>query len=215
MYYCLKNRSLVDGLKELRDEDDYIRFLDVGFDDDDNQISIYIDDYHEPILDWIEEEKAEEGKVILIHMKMMWTWYCRMIYRWTMKLMMRTFSRLNFKNGEGKPSFPIRLWGSPMKKPPFSYRKMEKVCRNAKYFALDEISGSLVSRYEKLWNYGVELLRVNPGSTVLIETNHIADATHYFKRIYVCLKFIKDGWIKGRRRVIGVYSFFLKGILQR
>ncbi|CAH1447258.1 unnamed protein product [Lactuca virosa] len=61
MYYCLKNRSLVDGLRELRDEDDYVRFLDAGFDDDDNQISVYIDDYHEPLLDWIEEEKVEEG----------------------------------------------------------------------------------------------------------------------------------------------------------
>ncbi|CAH1432314.1 unnamed protein product [Lactuca virosa] len=50
-----------DGLRELRDKDDYVRFLDVGFDDDDNQISIYIDDYHEPLLDWIEEEKAKEG----------------------------------------------------------------------------------------------------------------------------------------------------------
>ncbi|CAH1443781.1 unnamed protein product [Lactuca virosa] len=60
MYYCLKNRSLVDGLRELRDENDYVTFLDAGFDDDDNQISIYIDDYHEPLLDWIKEEKAEE-----------------------------------------------------------------------------------------------------------------------------------------------------------
>nr|KAJ0208375.1 hypothetical protein LSAT_V11C500248030 [Lactuca sativa] len=60
MYYCLKNRSLVDGLRELRDVDDYVRFLDVGFNDDDNQINVYIDDYHEPLLDWIEEEKTEE-----------------------------------------------------------------------------------------------------------------------------------------------------------
>ncbi|CAI9293751.1 unnamed protein product [Lactuca saligna] len=53
MYYCLKNRSLVDRLMELRDEDDYVRFLDAGFDDDDDddKIDIYIDDYHEPILD--------------------------------------------------------------------------------------------------------------------------------------------------------------------
>ncbi|CAI9277712.1 unnamed protein product [Lactuca saligna] len=94
MYYCLKNQSLVDGLRELRDEDDYVRFLDVGFDDDDNQISIYIDDYHEPLLDWIEEEKLKNGTVVLKHMKMMWTRYCRMIYRWTMKLMMRTFNGL-------------------------------------------------------------------------------------------------------------------------
>nr|KAJ0192153.1 hypothetical protein LSAT_V11C800417760 [Lactuca sativa] len=60
MYYCLKDRSLIDRLRELRDEDDYVRFLDAGFDDDDNQISIYIDDYHKPKLDWIKEEKAEK-----------------------------------------------------------------------------------------------------------------------------------------------------------
>ncbi|CAI9299329.1 unnamed protein product [Lactuca saligna] len=57
----LINYLLRVGLRELRDEDDYVRFLDAGFDDDDNQISIHIDDYHEPLLDWIEEEKAEEG----------------------------------------------------------------------------------------------------------------------------------------------------------
>ncbi|CAI9264556.1 unnamed protein product [Lactuca saligna] len=60
-YYCLRNQFLLNGLKELRDEDDYVRFLDVGFNDDNNQTNIYIDDYHEPILDWIEEEKVGEG----------------------------------------------------------------------------------------------------------------------------------------------------------
>ncbi|XP_023766440.1 uncharacterized protein LOC111914964 [Lactuca sativa] len=83
-----------------------------------------------------------------------------------------------------------------LERPRFSYRKMAEVvrkdyglkvrlgqCRNAKYFALDEISGNLVGHYEKLLNYGVELLRVNLGSTVLIETNHMPDATHYFKMI--------------------------------
>ncbi|KAL4581302.1 hypothetical protein LXL04_017513 [Taraxacum kok-saghyz] len=30
VYYCLQNRALVDGLRELRDEDDYVRFMDVG-----------------------------------------------------------------------------------------------------------------------------------------------------------------------------------------
>ncbi|CAI9281960.1 unnamed protein product [Lactuca saligna] len=113
-----------------------------------------------------------------------------------------------------------------LERPKFSYRKMAEVvrkdyglkvslgqCRNAKYFALDEISGNLVSHYEKLWNYGAELLRVNPGSIVLIETNHTPDATHYVKRMYICLKSIKDGWIEGCRRVIGVDGCcFLKGI---
>ncbi|CAI9284859.1 unnamed protein product [Lactuca saligna] len=291
MYYCLKNRPLVDGLRELRDEDDYVRFVDAGFDDDDNQISIYIDDHHEPLLDWIEEEKAEEwdsgtetyeddvdsknlipqrgieeeagGKVKKhpIHdpnqkwdtmmpelgmkfsdrdeLKHMLTNYAvsKGYSLWYEKNEAKALLVRCSKNEKGKPSCPFRLWASPMNKensfqikslidkhncarqqklgclvtykwigkmlipdilerPKFSYRKMAEVvrkdyglkvslgqCRNAKYFALDEISGNLVSHYEKLWNYGAELLRVNPGSTVLIETNHTPDATHYFKRI--------------------------------
>nr|KAJ0197791.1 hypothetical protein LSAT_V11C700381310 [Lactuca sativa] len=99
--------------------------------------------------------------------------------------------------------------------PRFSYRKIAEVvrknfglkvslgqCRNAKYYALDEISGSLVTDYEKLWSYGAELLRANLSSTVIIETNHMYDATHYFKRMYVFLKPVKDGWIEGCRRGI-------------
>ncbi|CAI9263488.1 unnamed protein product [Lactuca saligna] len=60
MYYYLPNRSIVDGLRELRDEDDYVRFLDVGYKNR-RRISIYIDHDHEPLMQWIEEEIAEGG----------------------------------------------------------------------------------------------------------------------------------------------------------
>ncbi|CAI9291797.1 unnamed protein product [Lactuca saligna] len=251
----------VHGLRELRDEDDYVRFVDAGFDDDDNQISIYIDDHHEPLLDWIEEEKAEEwdsgtetyeddvdsknlipqrgieeeagGKVKKhpIHdpnqkwdtmmpelgmkfsdrdeLKHMLTNYAvsKGYSLWYEKNEAKALLVRCSKNEKGKPSCPFRLWASPMNKensfqikslidkhncarqqklgcivtykwigkmlipdilerPKFSYRKMAEVvrkdyglkvslgqCRNAKYFALDEISGNLVSHYEKLWNY--------------------------------------------------------------
>ena len=66
-----------------------------------------------------------------------------------------------------------------LEQPRLSYRKMKALvktnfglnvsvgqCRNARRFALDEIEGSLVGHYEKLWNYGAELLRANPDSTV-------------------------------------------------
>ncbi|CAI9302924.1 unnamed protein product [Lactuca saligna] len=58
------NMDFKEWVSEFRDENDYVRFLDGGFDDDDNnQINIYIDDYLEPLLDWTEEEKAEEGDI--------------------------------------------------------------------------------------------------------------------------------------------------------
>ena len=55
-------------------------------------------------------------------------------------------------------------------------------------------------------------MRVNPGSTVLIKINHMPDAKHYFKRMYIYLKSVKDGWIDGCRRVNGVDGCFLKDI---
>ncbi|KAL4576182.1 hypothetical protein LXL04_012271 [Taraxacum kok-saghyz] len=349
VYYCLQNRALVDGLRELRDEDDYVRFMDAGFSND-CKINIYIDDYHEPVLEWIDEEKADEGDIdsetcdddvdsvmsddvsldleadeediqwpksvdpflsnknlipdevveedevvskvhkIPIHdpdqkwdtmkpvlgmrfsdrneLKHMLTNYA-VVNGYALWYEMNESSRLLVrcsKTEVGKPSCPFRLWATPMsmedsfqikslvddhnccrqqnlgalvtykwigkmllndilERPRFSYRKMKEEvrkrfglkvsvgqCRNAKYFGQDEISGSLASHYEKLWSYGAELLRTNPGSSILIGTNQLPDQTTYFKRMYICLKGVKDGWIEGCRRVIGIDGCFLKGI---
>ena len=77
-------------------------------------------------------------------------------------------------------------------------------CRNAKSFALDEISRILVGHYEKVWNYGAKLLRSNLGSIVSIEVNHMPNSTIHLKMMYVFLKGVKDGWIEGCRRVITI-----------
>nr|KAJ0190313.1 hypothetical protein LSAT_V11C800418530 [Lactuca sativa] len=112
-----------------------------------------------------------------------------------------------------------------LEQPRLSYRKMKALvktnfglnvsvgqCRNARRFVLDEIEGSLVGHYEKLWNYGAELLRANPGSTVQIDVDIMPDSIVYFLKMYVCLKGVKDGWIEGCRRVIDIDGCFLKGI---
>ncbi|CAI9271128.1 unnamed protein product [Lactuca saligna] len=44
----------------MRDEDDYVRFLDAGYKNR-RRISIYIDHDDEPLMHWIEEEIAEDG----------------------------------------------------------------------------------------------------------------------------------------------------------
>ncbi|KAI3701118.1 hypothetical protein L2E82_45763 [Cichorium intybus] len=88
-------------------------------------------------------------------------------------------------------------------------------CRNAKRFALKEIEGSLIEHYGKLWSYGQEVLRANPGSTVKLSVDIMPDSsTTMFSKFYVCLKAIRDGWIEGCRRVIGVDGCFLKGIVR-
>ncbi|CAI9290457.1 unnamed protein product [Lactuca saligna] len=112
-----------------------------------------------------------------------------------------------------------------LKNPKMSIRKMKaKVstkfnlivsvtqCRNARRYALDEIEGSLIEHYGKVWSYGEEIMRTNPGSTVKIDVDVMPDSTTYFSKMYVCFKGVKDGWIAACRRVIGVDGCFLKGI---
>ncbi|XP_023738373.1 uncharacterized protein LOC111886376 [Lactuca sativa] len=84
--------------------------------------------------------------------------------------------------------------------------------RNARRYALDEIKGSLIEHYGKVWSYGEEIMRKNPGSIVKIYVNVMPDSTTYFSKMYVCFKGVKDGWIATCRRVIGVDGCFIKGI---
>ncbi|CAI9283011.1 unnamed protein product [Lactuca saligna] len=60
VYYCLPQRSLGDGLRALEDENDYLRFLDVGYENG-GMINLYID--HNPKLsdnEFVEHEPDDE-----------------------------------------------------------------------------------------------------------------------------------------------------------
>ena len=85
-------------------------------------------------------------------------------------------------------------------------------CRRAKQHAMTLIEGTLVEHYAKLWSYGSEIIRTNPGSTVKLEVQSMSDGTNYFKRFYVCFANIKQGWVDGCRRVLGIDGCFLKGL---
>ncbi|CAI9286924.1 unnamed protein product [Lactuca saligna] len=60
VYYCLGHKSMRDGLRPLRNDDDYRRFLDDSHGNE-GKINVYVDHYNDLVLDWIEEEKEEEG----------------------------------------------------------------------------------------------------------------------------------------------------------
>ena len=66
-------------------------------------------------------------------------------------------------------------------------------CHRARLRALYQIEGSLVEHYGRVWEYGAELLRSNPGSTVKITVDEGLDEKKYFKGMYVCFKALKDG----------------------
>ncbi|CAH1432611.1 unnamed protein product [Lactuca virosa] len=62
VYYCLPQRSLRDGLRALEDENDYVRFLDAGYENG-GMINLYIDHSQETVMEWIEEEIVEDGSI--------------------------------------------------------------------------------------------------------------------------------------------------------
>ena len=65
-------------------------------------------------------------------------------------------------------------------------------------------------QYELLYNYQFELLRSNPGSTVVI--NSLPDVEPpMFWRMFICFDACKKGFIAGCRKVIGVDGCFFKG----
>ncbi|KAJ9545219.1 hypothetical protein OSB04_024926 [Centaurea solstitialis] len=85
-----------------------------------------------------------------------------------------------------------------------------RVTIGGKEKALAEFDKGLVEHYGKLWDYAEELRKSNPRSTVLVGVNSMPDGKNYFKRFYVCLSGLKEAWVQGCRRVIGLDGCFLK-----
>uniref|UniRef100_A0A8R7Q3N5 SWIM-type domain-containing protein n=1 Tax=Triticum urartu TaxID=4572 RepID=A0A8R7Q3N5_TRIUA len=65
-------------------------------------------------------------------------------------------------------------------------------------------------QYSRIFDYQLELLRSNPGSTVEVklEPNQVKPI---FQRIYICLEACKKGFMAGCRKVIGLDGCFFKG----
>nr|GEV79156.1 uncharacterized protein [Tanacetum cinerariifolium] len=78
--------------------------------------------------------------------------------------------------------------------------------------ALKQCETCLEDHYAKLWSYAQEIITSNSGSTCLMGVNPMPDGKTYFKCFYVCFKGIKQGWLEGCRRVIGLDRCFLKTI---
>lgn len=60
VYYCLPNESLSKGLRVIQNEGDYREFIDVGNGRHAKRINVYIDQYNEPVFNWIEDENLDE-----------------------------------------------------------------------------------------------------------------------------------------------------------
>ncbi|GJZ29289.1 multidrug resistance-associated protein 5 [Tanacetum coccineum] len=87
-------------------------------------------------------------------------------------------------------------------------KKIEK--KRAKQCALFDHKGGLVDHYSKLWRYRQEILDTNSGSTYVLENEvNDEDGKLYFGRFYVCFHGVKQGWLEGCRKIIGLDGCFL------
>ncbi|XP_052622742.1 uncharacterized protein LOC128128018 [Lactuca sativa] len=73
-----------------------------------------------------------------------------------------------------KQKVSVRLLGDEVKEN-FGIDVSMGQCRRAKKYAIELIEGTLVDHYAKLWSYGEEIRRSNPGSTVKINVNAMPD----------------------------------------
>jgi hypothetical protein len=62
-----------------------------------------------------------------------------------------------------------------------------------------------------VFDYQLELLRSNPGSTVVVKLD-TDEPQPTFMRFYVCFDACKKGFFAGCRKVIGLDGYFFKGL---
>ncbi|XP_062230629.1 uncharacterized protein LOC133928349 isoform X2 [Phragmites australis] len=84
-------------------------------------------------------------------------------------------------------------------------------CKRAKAPVLQEALDSTKGEYSKVYDYQMELLRSNPGSSVIVTLNPEIVDKKVFQRFYVCFDACRKGFLAGCRRVIGLDGCFFKG----
>lgn len=91
-----------------------------------------------------------------------------------------------------------------------------KVCRNGGGLVLKKIERQFREDFNILNNYALELKNTNPGCTldVVSQRKNPLDEFSIFQKMYVCIVVVRDGFLVGCRRLIGLDGCFLKGILK-
>ncbi|XP_074347127.1 uncharacterized protein LOC141685953 [Apium graveolens] len=79
--------------------------------------------------------------------------------------------------------------------------------------AFEGVHESLKQHFSRVWDFGHELMKINPNNTVKIAGTRVNDGDiNRFQRMYVCYSALKNGWKAGCRPVIGVNGCFLKTV---
>ena len=91
----------------------------------------------------------------------------------------------------------------------FAKVSMSKLKR-AKALVMKKALDASKGQYSRLYDYQMELLRSNPGSTVIVNKEDNVEPP-IFRRMYICLHACKEGFKAGCRKVVGLDGCFFKG----
>ncbi|GJT97744.1 hypothetical protein Tco_1093262 [Tanacetum coccineum] len=111
------------------------------------------------------------------------------------------------------PGIPVKEVQDILQRELEVHISMSKAFR-AKEKAYTEIKGDQYLQYDKLKDYVVELQSNNPNTTVKLAVERNSDEslpTRIFKRIYVCLGSLKQGFKPDKREILGLDGAFMKG----
>ena len=73
--------------------------------------------------------------------------------------------------------------------------------------------GDYIKEYNKIQWYADEINELNPGSTCFVKTDTVSKQRRIlFEKFYICLNTLKQRFIEGCRKVIGLDGCFLKGV---
>ncbi|XP_010445515.1 PREDICTED: uncharacterized protein LOC104728189 [Camelina sativa] len=161
--------------------------------------------------------------------KCMWKVYAACLHNESMwRITLYTKKHICVPNGECemfKKPVIARLFLNKIREEPDYYMplKMEQTimekwkisvtrgqCQAARRKALGWIELEYDTQFERLKDYGAEILEANQGSIVEVETVKNEAGQDVFKRFYVCFDVLRRTWKKSCRPLIGVDGCFLK-----
>ena len=81
--------------------------------------------------------------------------------------------------------------------------------KRAKSIVMQRMYDATKGEYALVFDYQLELLRSNPGSTIVVKLD-TEELEPMFMRFYVCFDACKKGFLAGCRKVIGLDGCFLR-----
>nr|GEX98071.1 RNA-directed DNA polymerase, eukaryota, reverse transcriptase zinc-binding domain protein [Tanacetum cinerariifolium] len=88
-------------------------------------------------------------------------------------------------------------------------------CKRANALVMKRLERDVLNEYKKLNDYAKALVDTNPVNSVDIVVEHIGTRIpFYFKRMYVCLAAVREGFLDRCRKYLGLDDCFLKGVVK-